>query len=66
MRVLLIDQEIAAAQAIKAGLARASVVCDIAEYDSAELVELAASGYDAIVASVPNARLDVADRKSVV
>ena len=60
MRVLLIDQEVSAAQAIKAGLARASVVCDVAEYEAEELVELAASGYDAIVASVPNARLDVA------
>jgi len=60
MRVLLIDQEMAAAQAIEAGLARASVVCDIADYDAAELVELAAGGYDAIIASVPNRRLDVA------
>lgn len=60
MRVLLIDQELTAAQAIEAGLARASVVCDIADYDAAELVELAASGYDAIIATVPNQRLDVA------
>lgn len=60
MRVLLIDQELTAAQAIEAGLARANVVCDIADYDAAELVELAASGYDAIVATVPNQRLDVA------
>jgi two-component system cell cycle response regulator CtrA len=60
MRVLLIDQETAAAQAIKSGLARASVICDIAEYEADELVELAASGYDAIVASVPHARIDVA------
>jgi len=60
MRVLLIDQEMAAAQAIKAGLARANVVCDIADYYADELVELAASGYDAIIASVPNLRLDVA------
>jgi DNA-binding response OmpR family regulator len=59
MRVLLIDEEIVAAEALKAGLVRNGIACDAVDYEIEDLVEATAQGCEAVVVTVPHSRIDV-------
>ena len=59
MRVVLIDEEIVAAEALKAGLSRNSIACDTVDYELDDLVEAAAQGCEAVVITVPHSKIDV-------
>jgi two-component system cell cycle response regulator CtrA len=60
MRVVLVDDEAVAAEALKAGLARNGVACDTSDYEMDDLLEAAGQGCDAIVITVPHSKIDVA------
>ena len=59
MRVVLIDEEIVAAEALKAGLLRNGVACDAVDYEMDDLVEATAQGCEAVVITVPHSKIDV-------
>jgi two-component system cell cycle response regulator CtrA len=59
MRVVLIDEEIVAAEALKAGLIRNGVACDAVDYELDDLVEATAQGCEAVVITVPHSKIDV-------
>jgi len=59
MRVLLVDEEIVAAEALKAGLIRNGLACDAVDYEMDDLVEATAQGYEAVVITVPHSKIDV-------
>jgi DNA-binding response OmpR family regulator len=56
---MLIDEEIVAAEALKAGLLRNGLACDAVDYELDDLVEAAANGYEAVVVTVPHSKIDV-------
>jgi DNA-binding response OmpR family regulator len=56
---MLIDEEIVAAEALKAGLLRNGLTCDAVDYELDDLVEATANGYEAVVVSVPHSKIDV-------
>jgi len=59
MRVVLIDEEIVAAEALKAGLLRNGVTCDAIDYEMDDLVEATGQGCEAVVITVPHSKIDV-------
>ncbi|MGE0119141.1 MAG: response regulator transcription factor [Dongiaceae bacterium] len=59
MRVVLIDEEIVAAEALKAGLSRNGIACDAVDYELDDLVEAAAQGCEAVVITVPHSKIEV-------
>ena len=59
MRVVLIDEEIVAAEALKAGLIRNGVACDAVDYELEDLVEATVQGCEAVVITVPHSKIDV-------
>ena len=59
MRVVLIDEEIVAAEALKAGLIRNGVACDAVDYEMDDLIEATVQGCEAVVITVPHSKIDV-------
>jgi len=59
MRVVLIDEEIVAAEALKAGLVRNGVACDAVDYEMDDLIEATTQGCEAVVITVPHSKIDV-------
>ena len=59
MRVLLIDEEIVAAEALKAGLVRNGIACEAVDYEMDDLIEASAQGCEAVVITVPHSKIDV-------
>ena len=62
MRVVLIDEEIVAAEALKAGLVRNGVACDAVDYEMDDLIEATTQGCEAVVAAAVNATTAVTAR----
>ena len=60
MRIVLVDEEIVAAEALKAGLIRNGLTCDAVDYEMDDLIEATAQGYEAVVITVPHSKIDVA------